>query len=128
MKIIKFICEKIKQGNIALEINFIDQYMKHSNLIYPIIDRLVTNNTQKERYEKYINLSLEYENYKKDFIKKLWEDSIIETIENYQENDFFTLEIFRSFKNKIPNIDREFEKFLNNRSKVKTKKLHNKIK
>ena len=128
MKIIKFICEKIKQGNIALEINFIDQYMKHSNLIYPIIDRLVANNTQKERYEKYINLSLEYENYKKDFIKKLWEDSIIETIENYQENDFFTLEIFRSFKNKIPNIDREFEKFLNNRSKVKTKKLHNKIK
>lgn len=128
MKIIKFICEKIKQGNIALEINFINQYMKHSNLIYPIIDRLVTNNTQKERYEKYINLSLEYENYKKDFIKKLWEDSIIETIENYQENDFFTLEIFRSFKNKIPNIDREFEKFLNNRSKVKTKKLHNKIK
>ncbi|NLM63000.1 MAG: hypothetical protein GX190_01620 [Mollicutes bacterium] len=128
MKIIKFICEKIKQGNIALEINFIDQYMKHSNLIYPIIDRLVANNTQKERYEKYINLSLEYENYKKDFIKKLWEDSIIETIENYQENDFFTLEIFRSFKNKIPNIDREFEKFLNNRSKVKTKKLHSKIK
>lgn len=128
MKIIKFICEKIKQGNIALEINFINQYMKHSDLIYPIIDRLVANNTQKERYEKYINLSLEYENYKKDFIKKLWEDSIIETIENYQENDFFTLEIFRSFKNKIPNIDREFEKFLNNRSKVKTKKLHNKIK
>lgn len=119
-KMMYFICEKIKQGDINLEINIVEQYTKHSNLIKPRFDKLVIHNAQKESYQKYKQLTEIHTNLEKDFVNKLWEDSIIETIETYHGNNTFAGEIFQNFKNKISKVDVEFEQFINTRPKVKT--------
>ena len=43
----KFICEKIKQGDINLEIKIVEQYSKHSNSIKPRFDKLIVNNSKR---------------------------------------------------------------------------------
>ncbi|NLL44812.1 MAG: hypothetical protein GX247_03995 [Mollicutes bacterium] len=118
-KIMKFICEKIKQGDINLEIKIVEQYSKHSNSIKPRFDKLIVNNSKKESYEKYKQLTKSTD-LEKNFIDKLWEDAIIETIDTYQGNNPFPCEIFKNFKNKLINIDTKFEQFTKNQQKIKT--------
>lgn len=118
-KIMQFICEKIKQGDLDLEINVINEYIKHSNLIKSRLDVLSKYNIEENRYNSYKHLSNLYKNLESDFIDMLWESSIVDAIETYNGSNTFRQEIIKNFKKRLATIDTDFEQFSKKRHKVK---------
>lgn len=109
--VFKFISKQIKAGDIDLEISLIDQELKRINLIMANYKKWL-----KEDQRPYLELlRLAKENNPEiefDFLKSLYEDSIIETIHNYTGQELLSIEILKTFKKQILTIEKDFEKYL----------------
>lgn len=117
--VFKFISEEIKNGNIDLEIKVIEHFSKHVNLIYPKFDNWVNEKSSNEGINKYQQRIASNKKLEKEFISKLWEDSVSESIENYKVDELFSLAVLKQFKNKLASIDKEIESFEKSKSLIK---------
>ena len=121
-----FITDEVKKGNIDLEIKVIDYYSRHINSIYLKFDNWVNKSVSSEGKKKYLEMiesdSTGNKFIQKKFINKLWEDSIIESLDNYEPNETFSVIILKQFKNKLLFFDKEIEVFTKVKSITKNNK------
>lgn len=119
MEIISFISQKVQNGDIELEIQMIGEYAKYLNVFYPKIKEWINKSTEQERKQIYFQMveakRQQNSNVEKRFFERIWENSISETLADYNAKGLFTEELTKVFKNKLLYIDEEFNHFINNK-------------
>lgn len=116
----KFLSNKVKAGDIDLEIKVIEKQLQHLKLVLSNY-----KNWLKEEKKQYYSLLREESNNIKNieemFIKYMFENSIIETINNYSGDNLFSLETMINLKNKMTNINDHFIEFTDKQKKLSLK-------
>ena len=115
-----YMAKKIHDGDIDLEIKVIEKHMKH---IYSILPKY--KNWIKDTRNTYIELLNEEllidNNIEEEFLKHLFEDAIINTIDKYDGKELFTVAILKNFKTELINVEKDFIDYTNSQKVLRYK-------
>lgn len=115
-----YIALKVQNGDIDLEINVIENHMKHLYSILPKYKNWIKDS--KEPYLQLLNEEMLIDNtVEKEFLKHLFENAIINTINNYDGEELFTIAILNNFKKELTNIEAYFIDYTNSQKVMRYK-------